>query len=64
MGAGLRVVHVGAEVTHGAYSGVQVGALPGVYHGELDRHAKATPVNVFASWCELWTLLQEANSTI
>ena len=37
MGAEVHVVHVGAEVAHGAYSGVQVGALPGVYQDELDR---------------------------
>ena len=30
-----------AEVTHGAYSGVQVGALPGVHQDELDKQAKA-----------------------
>jgi len=30
-----------SEVTHGAYSGVQVGALPGVHQDELDRQAKA-----------------------
>jgi hypothetical protein len=37
MGAELHVVQVSAEVTHSAYSGVQVGALPGVHQDELDR---------------------------
>jgi nucleotide-binding universal stress UspA family protein len=40
MEAELHVVHVGAEVTRGAYSGVQVGPLPGVHQDELDRRAK------------------------
>lgn len=37
MGAELHVVHVSAEVTRSAYSGVQVGALPGIHEDELDR---------------------------
>ena len=41
MGAEVHVLHVGTEVTNGAYSGVQVDALPGVYQDELDRQAKA-----------------------
>ena len=39
-GSELHVVHVGAEVTHGAFPAVQVGALPGVHQDELDRQAK------------------------
>jgi nucleotide-binding universal stress UspA family protein len=39
-GSELHVVHVGVELTHGAYPGVQVGPLPGVHQDELDRQAK------------------------
>ena len=40
MGAELHVVHVSAELTHGAFPAMQVGALPGVHQDELDRQAK------------------------
>ena len=39
-GSELHLVHVGSLVTHGAGSGVEVGPLPGVHQGELDRQAQ------------------------
>jgi nucleotide-binding universal stress UspA family protein len=39
-GSELHVVHVGRELTHGAYTGVEVGPLPSVHQGELDRQAQ------------------------
>jgi hypothetical protein len=34
------MVHVGKVNTHGAYSGVEVGPLPGIHQDELDRQAE------------------------
>jgi nucleotide-binding universal stress UspA family protein len=43
-GSELHLIHVGAEVTHGAFPTVQVGVLPRVHQdeldSELDRQAK------------------------
>jgi nucleotide-binding universal stress UspA family protein len=36
----LHVVHVGRLLTHGSYTGVQVGPLPGVHQDELDNQAR------------------------
>ena len=38
-GSELHLVHVGKVNTRGAYSGVEVGPLPGIHQGELDRQA-------------------------
>ena len=40
-GSELHVVHVGGQVTQGAFPTVQVGALPGTHQDELDGRAKA-----------------------
>ena len=39
-GSELQLVHVGVELTHGAFPAVQVGPLPGVHQDELDTQAK------------------------
>jgi nucleotide-binding universal stress UspA family protein len=39
-GSELHVVHVGKANTRGAYSGVEVGPLPGIHQDELDKQAE------------------------
>jgi nucleotide-binding universal stress UspA family protein len=41
-GSEVHIVHVDKELklTHGSYAGVDVGPLPGVHQGELDRQAQ------------------------
>ena len=39
-GSELYLVHVGKDLTHWSYSGVDVGPLPGIDQDELDRQAK------------------------